>query len=423
MIPFQTYDDPAGNLYMMPGAMVALHSTTATFTTGAAAVEMAPPPDQSYRPAALPGASFQGGNGRNLRPDSSFPGALVPGGFFVPVAPNTWVALGNEEVVLTFDPGDGSAEIADGTGTIATKAAGGTDPGGTYTATDPYGESFNGGSPWSSVLTYEGGADFWPARSALVNLPGSTAQGGLFSPTGWQSWESDDDAAWTLEIDGSGAGELSDGVDIVATRAADAARLYDPTGGWESTTYGAATYGSTSATAAGVASAGTFPALTFQLVDTTGTVSTFSAIEDPTKYLLHDSADGDADLYDESGLIGSRLSGVTTAHPWGTYTADSTGEDRYNGGSGWTYTIDDPAGESFTGEVILQRARPAEGVLWVTIARDAGTDEATGLSGPFWGASLPINTSTEIHWPAVVIDSAGVLTQLQLGPIQWRPAP
>ncbi len=421
---FKVWADADGNLYMEEGLLIAQHATTEWFTTGGTGTVIPMQGADGFQAAAMAGAGFTGGSGRNVTAAGTVPGTLVPLGQFVPASEDTWVALGGEAVELIFDPGDGSATIEDGTGVIATLPAASATvaPYGTFTATNPYGRSFNGGAAWTVDLEFEGG-DPWGARQAVAIFSGSTVPGGFYSPTGWQAWESDVTPGWVITLDGTGAGELSGGTDVVAARAADAARLRDPSGDWVSTVYAATNYGHALATVAGAVTAGTFPDQAYRLADTTGTVETWVGVDDGTKYIVFDTADGDADLYDETGLVGSRLTGVTTANFYGTYTANTDGEDRYNGGSAWDYTVaTTSAGQAFTGELSLARAVPIDGVLYVTIARDAGTDEATGMTGPFRASAMPANTSTEVHWPVAEV-AAGVVKQLQYGPIRWMPNP
>jgi len=146
-----------------------------------------------------------------------------------------------------------------------------TDPAGTYVAGAQAEIDYNGGSPWNYIVTggslsgtltataygettYNGGSGFtldidaesdmpaWPNAAVDVAPYSGTAQAGSYAPTGWQGWQSVDDPDWILTLDGTGAGELSDGTDVVATRAADATKLYDPGGVWVATAYGETTY-------------------------------------------------------------------------------------------------------------------------------------------------------------------------------------
>lgn len=147
----------------------------------------------------------------------------------------------------TTDPGgvwvaNSEAQDEYNSGNPWTYAVTGAGLSGTLTAT-PYAEAeYNGGSPFTLDITAESDMPSWPSAPIDFTPYAGTAQGGAFVPTGWQSWQSAEDPAWSVAIDGSGAGTLSDGIDVVAIRPADAARLYDPSAGWEATSYGAAIY-------------------------------------------------------------------------------------------------------------------------------------------------------------------------------------
>jgi hypothetical protein len=184
----------------------------------------------------------------------------------------TWVGVGDPAASVYLDKTSGDALLGYGGLPDVAERLGGDpdDPSGVYTATAQGETDFNGGSPWTYTVTaggttgtatstaygtatyggafsfdieFEGGSEF-TRRPAMLRASGTTgAEQGFYTPTGWQSWESATDPAWTITLDGTGAGEWSDGSDVVATRAADAAMLYDPSGRWESTAYGAATYG------------------------------------------------------------------------------------------------------------------------------------------------------------------------------------
>lgn len=317
--PFSVFTDAFGNLYMQEGTVIALNSTTAYFTVGSQSLAI---PfdniDQNLIQTSQSAGGFFGGAGNNLAADTAVLGTLVPSGFFTPTVPDEW---SSGPLSLVFDTGTGDAEVSDGTDIVATGNFT-IVPEGTFTATT-YGEdTYNAGNPFTFDTTYEGG-DQWPTRGFTLTAEGSTVQEGVYARTGWQTWESVDDPAWTMTIDGSGAAVINDGTDDVLTRAADATLIYDPTsGGWESTAYGETTYGS---------------------------------------------------------------------------------------------------GSFFYGQTALLRAYPLAGYLYVTLDIDAN-DECTGVTGPFFGASLPANSSTEVSVPIAYSDGTGSVTQIQLGPITWRPA-
>jgi hypothetical protein len=241
---FAAYIDADGNLWMDAGTVQAFHSTTVFFRVGSGEGQIlvsAPSIERSDLRQVARSTSMQGGSGRNVRVSGGPGGTTVPVGFFPPAGPDSFI--GPRGAVITFTPGDGSAELHNGTDVLATLPPGGTTiaPYGTFSST-PYGDTLNGGAPFTIDVSYEGSADPFPARSANVNVYAGTAQGDGYTRTGWQSWESAADPSWTLAIDGLGEGEMSDGTDIVARRDADASKLYDPSGTWNATLYGMATY-------------------------------------------------------------------------------------------------------------------------------------------------------------------------------------
>lgn len=424
-LPFASYADQEGNVWISPGPVIALHGTTAVFEVGTGGLAMAgPAAGDAFHPAAGAAARCMGGNGCNLTLATGPLDVVVPFLVLRATAPDEWTAVGSDDLVLTFNPGDGSASIHDGTAVVATLAAGvRTDPAGTYTATTHGEDEYNASAAFSVVVSYEGAADFFPLRrAAVVWTDGATSQAGFYERTGWQEWTSEDTPAWILTLDGTGAGEITDGTDVVAERAADASRLYDPTGQWVATAYGTATYGSTVPVYEATASAGTWATQAYEETSVVGTVHTLTGTTDSAYYIEWDTADGDADIYDATGIVAGRLSGVSTADLLGTYTATTQGEDDYNGGTAFTIAVTDtPEPQEFLGRASLLRAVPAAGAAWAELTLD-GSDEVTAVEGPIWGASWPANSATLAVFPIVESDGAGVVKQRQLGPIVWRPA-
>lgn len=420
-LPFASYADADGNLWISPGPVIALHGTTVVFDVGSGGLAMTvPSAGEAFRPAAAASARCVGGNGTNLTVATSPLDSVIPFLLMRATGPNTWTAEGSPDLVLTFDPGDGSASLSDFTDVVATLAAGvRSDPAGTYTATTHGEDEYNGSAGFTVAIAYEGAADFFPLRSAAVVWTDSaTATAGIWTRTGWSTWAS---GGWTLTLDGTGAGEISDGTDVVAERPADASRLYDPSGQWTATSYGTATYGATVPVYEATASAGTWPTQEYQETGVVGTVHTLTGTTDGSLYIEWDTADGDADLYDANGLVASRTSGVSTGDFLGTYTATPQGETDYNGGSAFTIDVTDtPEPQAFLGRVGLLTGAPAAGAAWVELTVD-GSNEVTAAAGPIWGASWPANSSTRKVFPVVESDGAGVVKQRQLGPIVWVP--
>ncbi len=427
MLPFACYLDPEGNVWMTPGPVIAFHGTTATYDIGTSGLGMVPMTGDVFAPAAGAGAGYQGGNGTNMTfPPTSTPlGTLVPYGKLRATAEDEWTVEGMPNLVLTWDPGDGSAELHDGTDVVATLAAGSPVPrSDTFTAT-AYGETtYNGGTPWTLDLDYEGAANPFPMRTAsVVWTQASTAQAGLWNRTGWQAWESADDPSWTIALDGAGAGEISDGTDVVAERAAIADRPHDPTGEWVPTSYGLATYGDPLDRTTGTPTAGTFPTQDYTLLGTAGAVESWGGSVTVTTWIDLDTGTGDALLKDADGTIAERLGGSLTDID-GTYVATLYGEETYHAAAAFDVAVATASeGRPFLGLSSLARGVPASGVLYAELQIDAVTDEVTGRAGPFWAASLPANTATEIYVPILESNGSGQVTQAQLGPIFWRPRP
>lgn len=418
--PFQVSVDRLGNLWMQAGPVIAFHATTEVFQIGSGGRMTATTrPGDEFRTAAGAGSSFQGGNGSNVKAATALPGTLVPDGFFQPAGPDAWRA--GSTIDLTFDSGDGSAEISDGTDVVATLPAASATiaPYGTFTATT-YGEDeYNGGTPWTVDLEFEGGTP-WPAVRVFVSSTDGEIQGGYYQRTGWQEWESAADPDWTITLNGTDEFELHDGTDVVAKRAADATRLFDPSGAWASTTYGATNYGESADATAGTRSAGTFIEQAWALADVTGDIETWVGGDEPSLFIELDTTSGDALLKDGAGTVGERLGG-STATPDGAYVATTYGKDTYHAGAAWTYTLATAAAAAaFTVEVRLDRAVPAAGYLWVELEINPGTGEVLGVSGPFRGAALPANDADLSVVPIAHSDGAGLVTQIQLGPIYWR---
>jgi hypothetical protein len=425
-LPFACYIDDDGNLWPSPGPVIAIHATTVTFPVGGGGRALVPyMSNGGFQPAAATSGQFKGGNGTNLEAEAGTPlGTLVPYGKFRATVPDTWTCEGMPDLTATFDPGDGSGELSDGTDVVATLAAGSPVPrSATWTATT-YGEdTYNAGNPWTIDLDYEGAADPFPLRIAAVAWgDGCTAQAGLWNRTGWRSWESAEDPAWTITLDVTGAGEISDGTDVVAERAADAARLYDPTGQWVATAYGEATYGDDPDVTTGTPSAGTFPVLTYEQVQVEAGEENWLGQVDPTIWIHLDTATGDALLQSYDGVIAERLAG-STANINGTYTATTFGKDTYHAGAAFNVVVATVAtGQPFLGRASLARGIPAAGVLYAALTVDAA-DEVTSVAPDLiWAASLPVNTDYDKYFPILTSDGAGGVVQNQVGPIYWKPA-
>ena len=417
MSQYTVFLDPDGNVTAADGVVHCVGATTAFFPVGGGQRSLIPASvgDPTAQRRIGPATSFHGGSGRNYIVSNGPADPNLPRGYFKPRIPDEW--SGPKGAFIIRNSGTGELSLNDGTDVLASGGgigglAGSADAGtfpvltwtlesvigdirtfrgvedtgillihdtdsgnasivydgsfdqialraaiddesaaGVYAASTDGQDDFNGGSPWNYTATdsslsgtltataygettYNGGSPFtldiaaestlppWPNAPVEFTPYAGTAQGGLYDPTGWQSWQSQADPDWTVTLDGTGAGELSDGTDIVATRAADADRLYDPGGGlWVATPYG---------------------------------------------------------------------------------------ETTHNGGDPWA------------GEAVRTFATPIAGKLYVEVTLD-GSNEVTAAAGPFFGSSLPANTSTLKVYILFESDGAGSTRQVWEGPINWTP--
>lgn len=360
-----------------------------------------------------------------------------------------WIGLGDPDILIYFETASG--KITDSSGfPVATRAGVGStasDPAGVYVSTVYGADTFNGGAPFTYTVTvagsassagstaygqatyggapfavaveFEGGAEF-STRRASFRAGDSSAQAGFYTPIGWQSWESADNPLWTATIDGDGAGVWSDGTDVVATRAADATRLYDLTGDWFPTAYGLSTYGPAIDTTAGTASAGSFPGDDWELAATAGDIETWVAKANPALYVDLDTTTGNAFLMTGTETVGERLGG-STASPDGVYTATAYGADTYHAGDAWTYTLaTTTAGGAFSAEAGHDRAQPLAGIWWAELTLD-GSNEVTAVSEVKFGAAVPANSSVLAVIPIAESDGSGTILPIVTGSLPWRP--
>jgi hypothetical protein len=358
-----------------------------------------------------------------------------------------WLATTDSDTRVSFYSGNG--RLSDGSGFIVASRTGildsPLDPSGVYVATTYGKDTYNGGAAWSYTVTapggpatmnattygedtYNGGSPFSFAAefegdltgvAAIVAVDSGTAQQGRYPWTAWQAWASEDDPDWTISIDALGEGSILDGATVIATRGADASKLYDPSGVYPSTPAGAAAHGDSEDTTAGTASAGTLADQDFAEFGTVGTIETWNGAADPSKFIELDTVTGDATLYDGLAAVATRPGG-STASIDGVYDSTDHGAATYHTGSAFTYTVaTTSAGAAFTVTVGTASKPTQAGYVYVVLTID-GSNELTGVSAPAFAATLPANTSTAKTIPIAYSDGAGLPVQIQAGPIIWR---
>ncbi|MFD0893991.1 hypothetical protein KBB96_03385 [Luteolibacter ambystomatis] len=190
-------------------------------------------------------SSFIGGSGRNVKVTNA-PGTNVPAGHFRAVAAGTFAGHLFPDSSLIFN-GDGSVDLRDDTDVIASAPVGTTS-----TTTVPVG-SFSMPSTSYGADTYNGSVGFTldaqpeanvipDFRPADLYVMAGTAPAQSFFPTDRDHYTGITDATWEIEVLADGSAEIRDGMDVVASRAADAAMKHEASGLYPSTSYGADTY-------------------------------------------------------------------------------------------------------------------------------------------------------------------------------------
>lgn len=254
---------------------------------------------------------------------------------------------------------------------------------------------------------------------ATSTVLGTLVPDGFFKPSEPDVWTS---GGFTMTFDpGTGDADIEDDTDVVATMAATT--TVAPYGTFNATAYGETTYNGGTAfaiTTTYEGSADTWPKRPAELVcdDTTVQVGaytrtgwqTWESDVDPDWTITIDGTG--------AGVINDSLDDVLerAADPDRIY--DVTGAAWISTAYGATTY---GSGNTFYAQIYEGRAYPVAGYLYVTLTIN-GSDECTGVTGPFFAASLPANSATAVSVPIAYSNGTGTVTQIQLGPITWRPA-
>lgn len=248
---FSAYLDPDANVHIASGVLIDLSASPTEMHWMESGDGIAIPNlDGNFRRAIGSGGTFfMGGNGRNVNVTGTVSGMVIgsgsgaytvkPTGIFVQSRASEWRS---NYMVMTFDAGAGTAEISDDTDVIATMATSASPdaPDGTFSSTSYGATNYNGGTSFSLTAAFEDRI-LWPSATVATNVT-TTIETGGYTGTAWGEWEADTDPSWTITTAADGTAELSDGTDIVATRASGIDG--DPSGIYQSTNYGAANYAS-----------------------------------------------------------------------------------------------------------------------------------------------------------------------------------
>jgi hypothetical protein len=245
---FQCWTDADGNLWCAPGIVVGLADGSVWVVGPQAAeadgdVEPSPPPRGDMRPFGPPaGYLLLGGNGRNLSVSATVEHDDLPVGIYRPTLAGEWDApQGFPDATIDF-LANTSLVLSDGTGNLLSIGTDiGSTPAGTFAATTYARDTYNSGNAFNITIAAETGGTI---RPAIVSASAGTMQAGQYSADSPDAYTSDDDADWTIDIAPDGSAEISDGTDVVATRAAGLATQWDPRGRYLTTAYGRLAYNS-----------------------------------------------------------------------------------------------------------------------------------------------------------------------------------
>jgi hypothetical protein len=273
---------------------------------------------------------------------------------------------------------------------------------------------------WLIQSSQSAGGFFGGAGNGLaadVTVLGTLVPGGFFVASSPDEWTTPE---LTLTFDsGTGDADVSDDTDIVATASG---LTTVPEGTFTATIYGEDTYngGSPFTFATTYEGGDAYPGRGFTLVADGSTVQegvynrtgwqTWESADDPDWTMTIDGT-GAAVINDDTDDVLTRAADAALLYDptSGGWESTTYGETTYGGG------------EFFYAQTALLRAHPIAGYLYVTLTIN-GSDECTGVTGPFFAASLPANSSTAVSVPIAYSNGTGTVTQIQLGPITWRPA-
>jgi hypothetical protein len=383
---FQTVADFHGNLHVRAGTVLQV-STGVVFRVGGGgsgflATDVSPAGSE-YQPATQPtGAAFVGGSGRNLwvsgLPASS--SGMVPGGWMLPAGPGEFTV--GDFVLSVTDIDD--ASLSDGTDVVAVWASGADAPAGNYESTTYGADTYNSGTAFVLAVEAEDGAPgVIPSGLAAPNA--GTAPGGIYTTAdGGLTFDLDDHPGWMAIVAADGTAEITDGVDIVATRSTGTPG--DVAGVYLATAYGELTY--------------------------------------------HPTTEPDPDPVDPDPDPDPAVTDPLTPDP-GSDPTDETDPDVLNPES--DPPPDDPApdpdpdpeppaweptGQPWQMVIELIPVMPRAGYVYLKLTTAAG--EIVGVEAPRFG-DMPDNTATEFFVPVAVSDGMGGVEQIVSGTLVWDP--
>jgi hypothetical protein len=238
-------------------------------------------------------------------------------------------------------------------------------------------------------------------------LSGTAAPIGYFQRSGTETWV-DNFGNTIVGNDAANTAEIRIGTDVIATFST--AYTTAPVGTFSSTTFGKDTYnGGTAFTLTTTFEGGATASIALVTIFT-GTAQDGNYTESGYNTWTNsgwtiDSTTGEID--DGTDIVATVTDFVSDIRdPTNTYDSTTYGADTYNAGAAFFMLV------SLLGRV------PMTGFVYVEIVLSAGAFSTA--RGPYFGTSLPANSSTLEVVPIAYSDGAGILTQFVNGAILYR---
>lgn len=228
MKQFEVSIDNFGNIGVEGGVVIDMRSSPPVFWTVGGSVSSS----SSSLPSAIQG-TLVGGGGDCITVAGTLSEPVNPLGVYARRKSAKWENLKGFFVEVV----SGTTYLTDGSDVIATGSSSGSSPVGTLTSTT-YGETqYNGGIPFTLVVTRESGQ-----RENSVHIAAQTTMilGGDYMLINYGEWWNGGTPGITLKLNDDGTAYIYDGTDIIAERINPLEG--SPDGAYASTTYGADNY-------------------------------------------------------------------------------------------------------------------------------------------------------------------------------------
>ena len=260
---------------------------------------------------------------------------------------------------------------------------------------------------------------FLAANGYGMNLDGTVtgtlAPIGNFIQSGQYEWIDVHGNVITFDPDTGDASMIDDDEVEIATFS-DASATIAPVGTFTATTDGEDIYngGSSFTLSSTYEGGGTQPFVNVEVTAGTAQSGNYSPTSTWGQWESDDTADWFVEIYPEKTLnlmdpsyeivaTGTSLGGIRAD---GSFAATTYGKNTYNSGDDFTVTMSTGFQNSITG------------YIWIELELSSGS--LIGVTGPFFGSTLPANSSVLEVVPIAYSNGNGYVIQIHEGPIHWR---